>query len=359
MPSVPLLTVRSLREIEAYDAPLGDLILENGYLVKGERTSMLGQGGLGKSRLSLQLAMCCRAGVDFLGWSTSGQELRWLFLQTENGNRRLQYDLQKMRGGFSKDAWPDIQDGVFMHTLEGEVDGILLLDRKEHFDRASDAIERCAADVVVVDPLRDLHSGSLNDDSEMNEACRNIALLMRAGGRTDRACIVLHHARTGSAGISKSTGYDRADFGRNSKVLHGWTRAQINLAPGSPDDCELLVVASGKNNNFQEFAPLAIRLDPDLMLYYPDPSFDLETWKEGVEGAKRTSQVTEEQIREAIKAAEGKIEKKDLVTKLRQQTGLGQRKVEDAVKSHLGGLIWEVKEPRSGKRDAVFIALKP
>src|SRR5205085_2442586 len=105
------LTLRTIREIEAYEPDDNDLILANGYLSKGSRTTMLGQGGIGKSRLSLQMVLCARAGVPFIGMETRGDTLRYLMLQTENGNRRLLYDLNKMRGFFTPEQWEHIQDG--------------------------------------------------------------------------------------------------------------------------------------------------------------------------------------------------------------------------------------------------------
>ena len=96
-PPLKPLTVRSIEEIMAFQPDDNDLILADGYLCKGERTVWLGQGGLGKSRLSIQLACCCTLGQDFLGVETRGKGQRWLFLQTENGMRRLKYDLEHMR----------------------------------------------------------------------------------------------------------------------------------------------------------------------------------------------------------------------------------------------------------------------
>ncbi|MFZ4777395.1 MAG: AAA family ATPase, partial [Terrimicrobiaceae bacterium] len=72
------LTVRSIDEIMAYQPDDNDLILADGYLCKGERTVWLGQGGLGKSRLSVQLACCCTLGLEFLGVETRGRGGRWL-----------------------------------------------------------------------------------------------------------------------------------------------------------------------------------------------------------------------------------------------------------------------------------------
>ena len=96
----PPLTIRPIDEILAMQFDLADLILPNGYLTLGERTAMCGMGGVGKSRVVMQLALCCRTGREFLGWETCGPELRWLFLQTENSCRRLQSDLQRMLSAF-------------------------------------------------------------------------------------------------------------------------------------------------------------------------------------------------------------------------------------------------------------------
>src|SRR6266581_3890462 len=78
------LTIRTVEEILEMKFDDADLILGNGYLASGERTAICGMGGVGKARLVMQLALCCRAGRQFLGWETRGTHLRWLFLQTEN-----------------------------------------------------------------------------------------------------------------------------------------------------------------------------------------------------------------------------------------------------------------------------------
>ena len=98
----------------------------------------------------------------------------------------------------------------------------------------------------------------------------------------------LHHALTGKAGASKATGFDRASFGRNSKTLHAWTRAQINLAPVDADSNERLIVACGKCSNGREFQTFAVRLNPDTMIYEVDPTVDVSQWETEITGAKDT-----------------------------------------------------------------------
>jgi hypothetical protein len=351
------LTVRNIAGIMSYEPDEQDLILVNGYFCKGERTVWLGQGGLGKSRLSIQFACCCALEKDFLGTSTRGQGLRWLFLQTENGMRRLKYDLERMKTQYSDTEWETIEQHIFFHTLEADEDGIILLNEVTHFERAQELVLRVRADVIVFDPLRDSHGGDLNGDQEMTLATRNLTRLAKVGGRTDRGLLVLHHSLTGKAGAAKATGFDRASFGRNSKVLQGWTRAQVNFAPGSAENNNVLVVASGKNNNFKEFQPYAIELDPMTMSYRVKPDFDFGLWEAAMAGKKQESSIEHEALA-ILKGAGGRMEKKVLIDKVQEKAGRGGLAVRDALKAMTAsGLIQEVKEARSGMRAAVFIEL--
>lgn len=357
-PALKPLSVRSIAEIMAHQPDENDLILADGYLCKGERTVWLGQGGLGKSRLSIQLACCCTLGRDFLGVETRGRGQRWLFLQTENGLRRLKYDLEHMRLAYSEVEWEHIEEHVFLHTLEFDEDGVILLNEEAHFARAAELINRVSADVVVIDPLRDSHGGDLNGDQEMTCATRNLTRLAKVGGRTDRALLVLHHALTGKAGAGKATGFDRSSFGRNSKVLQGWTRAQINIAPGSADNSNVLVIASGKNNNFNEFSPFAVELDEHTMTYHEKEDFDMEAWQAEISGTKTSAKKSvEDEIKSLLHAAGGRIEKKKLIEQARVRTGRGENHLRKVIAQMTGDTLKEEKEIREGKPAAVFIRL--
>lgn len=357
-PPLKPLTVRSIKEIMTFQPDDNDLILADGYLCKGERTVWLGQGGLGKSRLSVQLACCCTLGRNFLGIETRGKGQRWLFLQTENGMRRLKYDLDHMRHAYNEDDWAHIQEHVFFHTLESDEDGVILLNEDTHFARASDLIIRVNADVVVVDPLRDSHGGDLNGDQEMTMATRNLTKLAKVGGRTDRVLLVLHHALTGKAGANKATGFDRSSFGRNSKVLQGWTRAQINIAPGCAENSNVLVIASGKNNNFKEFPPYAVELDEVTMTYQVKEDFDMDAWEAEIAGLKKFGKKTgEDEIIELLQNAGGRMEKKQLLSQAKNRTGRGENHLRNIIASMLGDTVKEEKQSRENKPAAVFIKL--
>lgn len=353
------LTVRNVEEIMNFEPDENDLVLANGYLCKGDRTTLLGQGGLGKSRLSIQLAISCILGRDFLGIETRGEGLRWLFLQTENGMRRLRFDLDHMRLAYSPQDWDRVKDALFFHTLEGDEDGIILLDEPEHFARAEELILRVGADVIVCDPLRDTHGGDLNSDADMTAATRNLARLAKVGGRTDRCLLVLHHSLTGKGGAAKATGFDRSSFGRNSKVLQGWTRAQINVAPGNPDNSDVLVISSGKNNNFREFETFAVGLDGRTMCYHLKPDFNLEEWAASVSGQKRgLKNAGSDDVEEILRAAGGRMEKKILIERTRAKTGRGVQHIRNVLRTMAEeSRITDVAESRHKAPAAIFVQL--
>jgi len=327
------LTVRRVSEILGMVFDPADMLLANGYLTKGNSLSIVGMGGLGKSRVVLQLAVSCILGRPFFGWETQAEGLRWLIIQTENGNRRLQYDLARMTGGMTPDELAKLDDHLFIHTLEHDEDTFVSLGNPEGQQRVADAIAYHAADIVVYDVLRDFGAGDLNADQFMTETCRAIGSITRKGN-PKRIPLVVHHALTGRAGAAKATGFDRGGFGRNSKVLQGWTRAQINLAPFDADNNDVLVVASGKANDAVEFQPFAVRLNPEAMTYDRDDSVDLDEWRErmGDGSAKKKARVTIYDVQKRVQESgiDG-MTKKDIVAHLKDERGIGKTKAYELV----------------------------
>lgn len=277
------LSIRRPSEILSMRFDPADMLLANGYLTKGVPLTLVGMGGLGKSRIVLQLAVSSILGRPFLGWETRASGQKWLILQTENTNRRLQADLSRMLAGCSQEELATLDEHLRLHTIETEDDSFVSLESPDAKAKIVEILREFPASVVVFDVLRDFAIGDLNSDSDMMETLKAVGRVTREGD-PKRIPLIVHHALTGKAGASKATGFDRSGMGRNSKVLHGWTRAQINLAPYSPDSNEILVVASGKANDAVEFEPFAVRLDPETMTYQPDGSVDLEEWENSVAG---------------------------------------------------------------------------
>jgi hypothetical protein len=348
------LTIRSVGEIRGMQIPESDLILGNGYLERGEPAAICGMGGIGKSRLTMQLAMMHRAGRPFLGWSTHFQNLRWLFLQTENGNRRLKSDIERMLAAFDPAEQARIESGVFYHTLETDDDGIFFVNDAENIARIYQAIDQCQPDIVVLDPLRDATTDDINKDMAMNNA---LGLMWRAVKRGDprRTLVVVHHAGEGKAGIAKAVGFDRGAFGRNSKVLKTWTRSQMNIAPANPEDNAQIVIASGKCNNHEEFPAISARLNPETMLYELVEGWDEGAWRDALsaEVPDRSTAAVVEIVREAG----GGLEKNEVHARLRSK-GIGKDSAWKMIKAAVAeGTVEESTIARPKKKSAVYLTM--
>lgn len=278
------LTIRAPDDILALPQDPHDNILGDRLLAKGQSLTLLGPGATGKSRMVLQLAAETIVGEPFIGLETHGAGSRWLIIQVENGNRRLQADLHALQKAFGE-RWCKINERLLIHTLETDRDGWLSLEAEENQRAIAEAIAGHAPDVVVFDPLNQFAIGDPNKDQDMAATCQTIARLCRKGN-PQRAIVILHHTLTGRSGAAKSFGMERAGYGRNSKVLQAWTRGQINLAPISEDNNDLLAVLCGKCSNGREFPPFAVRLNHDTMLYEVAPDVDMDAWRADVEGSK-------------------------------------------------------------------------
>jgi hypothetical protein len=256
---------------------LGDHLLDD-----GGQLALLGAGGVGKSRL-LELLLACIAGARrFLTFDTFKPEMKWLVLQTENSNRRLKQDFAPLKAWLGND-WQRFTARVIIHTIETDSDAFVNLDDPDAVARIEAAIQKHKPDGIAIDPLADFAAGDLNKDADMKATLQMLSRVCRRGN-PKRAIIVLHHAITGRGGAVKATGYDRASFARNSKMLHAWARGQINLAPVDAENNDRLIIGCGKCSNGREFKTFAVRLNPETMIYEPDPTVDVSQWAKDIAG---------------------------------------------------------------------------
>lgn len=312
------LTIRQPEDLLAMTFDDSDRILGDRLLATGQSLVIAGAGSIGKSRLLLQFAVATITGRPFVSFETHRPDLPWLILQAENSNRRLQVDLAALRQWAGPGDWQRVNQQLYIHTLETDADALLSLDNPRTQERIADAIRQLDPGVVAFDSLYNFGIGDLNKDEDMAATLLTLARLAKTGN-PDRALIPLHHALTGRAGAARATGFDRASFGRNSKVLHSWTRGQLNIAPGSPDSNDTLVLSCGKCSNGKEFAPFAIRLDPNTMLYEVAPDFDMAGWQSDVTGKRNQAPaITTERVRELCR---GSMAKKELARAIMDNAG--------------------------------------
>jgi hypothetical protein len=277
------LTVRTLSELVGMTFDEKDNYFGDRIVAAGQACTLLGPGGIGKSRLSMQFAVCMITGRDFLEMPTRGRGMKWLFVQTENNNRRLHFDLKNMVAALAltPEEVVEVDRLLFIHTLENDLDSFLNLINPENYAAIHSLIQDVKPKFIEWDPLNSLTDNDLNSDMDMRAVVSQISRITRHGD-PDRVPLVLHHSLTGKVGAARAVGWDKASYGRNSKVLQAWTRAQINLAPRSPDDTDLLIMSCGKNNNGKAFPEIGVKFDPDKGIYLKDDSFDAAEFREDV-----------------------------------------------------------------------------
>ena len=151
-PFAPL-TVRRPSEILGMIFSPEDFILENGYLTKGDALAICGAAGVGKTRLSMQMVIAILTGRDFLGWKTRAKGTRWLIIQTENSNRRLQNELSAMLSSLAVAQREAVDEGMLIHTLETAEDSFVSLKLPENEARILDLIREFEPTGVVYDVL--------------------------------------------------------------------------------------------------------------------------------------------------------------------------------------------------------------
>lgn len=327
-----------------------DSYLFDGVFSKGQVMTLLGPGGIGKSRLLLQLAAAMIAGEDFLGIHMPSRKLKWLFIQSENSARRLQIDFQKLKAWIGEDRWQEVSAHILIQTPADSADIPFLLDDQKSLAPLEQYISENQPDVIVFDPLSGFANGSLNGDSTMRKVCTAINQVARFG-KPGCSVVVVHHTLTGREGAKKATGWDRASYGRGSKTLHSWTRGQINIALGSPTDPQLLVVSCGKNSNGQEFNPFGIRLNPETLIYGLEENFSIRDWEAKLNG--ESERLTAASVAKLV--ADGPISKKDLASKIMNKFVCQKSVAYDAIRKATGESI-ELGEGKKFviKADSIF-----
>lgn len=174
-------SIRTAGELVEQSFPENDNILGDRLLAKGQSFTLLGAGGIGKSRFLLQMAACCIAGRPFLDLRTHAPGSRWLIFQAENSNRRLQQDLAALRK-WLRDDWEKVSSHLLVHTLEQAGDSFVQLDSTSTRQRLADLVERYDADVVCFDPLNCFGAGDLNRDADMRQICQLISRVCLEAG---------------------------------------------------------------------------------------------------------------------------------------------------------------------------------
>lgn len=181
--------------------------------------AVYGRAGTGKSWLAIELAFALAAGEPWLGLYPT-EKCKVLVIQTEQTERQYQRRIVK---------YCDNLDGVMPDNISFDNDMELKLDQFHGLNAIIQDIEEQQPDVVILDCLYQMISGSVSSEPELKKFKDNIDGLRK---RYHIAFCMIHHPR------KTYTGND--DMGieemLTSSIFGNWLDTAIRVAPLHPDD---------------------------------------------------------------------------------------------------------------------------
>ena len=278
-------TVLSGAELRSVSVPPKVNVLGDGVIALGQLSTVIGQGGTGKSRVVMQTAISQVMGWPVAGMPTHPEPLRHLLIGTENSIYRQKSDYLKMTAALTPNEKALVDAHVFFHVVREIDDAFINLGSDDIRKKWQDTIESTQPNCIYVDPFGEVNVGDINKDVDVRQTLRELTKVCRLFDPTT-AIIIVHHGRTGRQNIAQAVGWDKGNFALGSKALYSGARSQINIAPADPDDHSRIVVSCGKSNDAKPFDPVGLKLNEETMLYDIDPNFHLNAWKDDVEGKR-------------------------------------------------------------------------
>ena len=252
---------------------------------------IIGQGGLGTSRLALNMARNNVLQLPFCDQPTGTRPLRHLFIGSENDIHRWKIDMLCMSRGLTGRELDLLEGHIQVTTLEAEGDAFINLGDEDAVARWEETLERFKPDVVWVDPWGDVIDGESCNDGDIRKTLAKIIRLTRAVNPKS-GVVILAHARTGRANIEQCVGYDAPNFLKDGKALYSTSRAVLNLAPYDEAEHPLIVMGFAKNNNGKKPVPVVIGLDDKTLTYLKIQDLDKEEWRTMLNVNKQTAAQT-------------------------------------------------------------------
>lgn len=293
-------------EFIAFQPDPSGCLLGDGFVERGEWTSFVGVGGLGKTRLALYFAICQITGREFCGLPTKGKPQHAIILSTENGLRRWKHDIERFYYNLTKSEQDLVNQHLRIQALTAQDDGDLNLGIPATVARLCATLksppltnpsDTPGTGLVIFDPFADMVNGDENKTTDLVQTLQTLRRITTTAC-PDAAIIIIHHARTGAANVAQAgDNYNAGNFGRGSKALFSKVRCELQLAPQDRDDPSRLVLACGKANNTVKFTTRGIKFDADAFTYREDPDFDLDAWRDDVAGKRSKSVFT---IKDAV-----------------------------------------------------------
>ena len=204
-------------------------------LLAGQIMEIIGGSGVGKSRISLNLAFNQIMGCDFGGLEMyKEKQLNWLFYGNENSFFRFRDDIQAMLKTVPKAEHEKLRNHLFLPTMDKPEDIDISLADENNVEKLRATILLHKADVVVMDPWGAIIAGDELSDGDVRDTIRLISRILQecsAKLGNNVVAIILNHSRNGLNELINCCGAEAPNFGKNSKAIYTVVRTVWNLRP--------------------------------------------------------------------------------------------------------------------------------
>lgn len=192
-------TALSVSELMALQFPEVEFVVD-GVLVAGSATLLTGREKSGKGLLALDLAASVCLGQPFLGRSVAEGPV--IYCALEEHARTIRSRLSQRLGGRT-----DLP--LYVVRLDGSVeDEAFVLENPESISALTEMILELQPVLVIIDTLREAHSGREDISDDMAPRLRPI----RAIAHQLETCIVVTHHASKMSGASRGSTAIRASF---------------------------------------------------------------------------------------------------------------------------------------------------
>lgn len=250
--------VYTIKEFLASDFKFDWLL--DGLITKNSINSISSRPGVGKSRLTLQLAKCLASGEDFLGFKNLAGPMKVMYLSLEMGGPILKYFVQSLVESSSMDI--DEIEERFLLVPQGEPLALASPDGALFFDYL---LESHQPDFMIIDAMSSLSHEEIGE----KVAKQIMGKLKSALNKSGITFMLIHHNKKGSE-LNKNSAPTIDDFYGNTF--------------GTTDFASMTALWNPPNKRFTEFHALKTRVGASpkpLILNGKDQfTFEIETEQE-------------------------------------------------------------------------------
>lgn len=188
-------------------------LIEN-FWPKDEPLLITGPGGVGKSLLSLQIAMDLihPSQNDFLDHFKVISTHKVLFVQSENSILGIKNRLEIIRKSYSISDL-SLQEGMFFLGTPRDIRIAGNIENKEFVHTIKDSIQNNQTDIIIFDPLISFHDRDENSNDAMRKVLDTLSMLCEKEGVSP---LLIHHHGKGKTG-------GQIGGGRGASAIGDWS----------------------------------------------------------------------------------------------------------------------------------------